>query len=136
MASKRGKYHYKIDQLRGLLTVKDLHEFDNMCQFNPSYTSIQSWLAVRGHKISINAIHHWWKANYLDRDEIKLMNALADHLEIKDGHRLYALALKLAVMATSILNAHISGKLVSTEPQTLIETQKELFAGVLELAKL
>ena len=135
MASKRGKYHYKIDQLRGLLTVKDLHEFDNMCQFNPSYTSLQSWFAVRGHKISINAIHHWWKANYLDRDEIKLMNALADHLEIKDGHRLYALALKLAVMATSILDAHISGKLASAETKFLVESQKELLTRVLAVTK-
>lgn len=135
MASKRGKYHYKLDQLRGLLTVKDLHEFDNMCQFNPSYTSIKSWFAVRGHQISINAIHHWWKANYLDRDEIKLMNALADYLHIEDGHRLHALALKLALVATSILDAHINGKLASAETKFLVESQKELFTRVLAVTK-
>lgn len=135
MVSKRGKYSYKVDELRGLLTAEDLDEFDNMCRFNPSYTSIRSWFAIRGHQISINAIRHWWKGNYLDRDEIKIVNALIDHLGIEDKHRLHALALKLAVMATSILDAHISGKLSSTEPQTLIETQKELFANVLEVAK-
>lgn len=136
MASKRGKYHYKIDELRGLLSPQDLSEFDSLCQWNPTYASIRSWFALRGHKISINAIHHWWKANYPDRDEIKFMNALVDHLDIKDGHHLYASALKLAVMATSILDAHFKGKLANAEPKFLVESQKELFSGTVELAKL
>lgn len=90
MASKRGKYHYKIDELRGLLSPQELTEFNDLCHWNPTYASIRGWFALRGHQISINAIHHWWKAHYLDRDEIKFMNALVDHLDIKDGHHLYA----------------------------------------------
>lgn len=135
MVSKRGKYPYKVDELRGLLTAEDLDEFDNMCRFNPSYTSIRSWFTVRGHQISINAIHHWWKANYLDRDEIKIVNALTDHLHIKDGHRLHASALKLAVMAANILDLHLSGKLASAEPKFLVESQRELFTRVLAVTK-
>lgn len=135
MASKRGKYHYKIDELRGLLSPQDLTEFDSLCQWNPTYASIRGWFASRGHQISINAIHHWWKAHYLDRDEIKFINALVDHLDIKDGHHLYVSALKLAVMATSILDAHISGKLAIADPEFLVKSQRELFTRVLEVAR-
>jgi hypothetical protein len=135
MASKRGKYHYKIDELRGLLSPQDLIEFNDLCQWNPTYASIRGWFALRGHKISINAIHHWWKANYLDREEIKFVNALVDHLDIKDGHRLHASALKLAVMATSILDAHFKGKLASADPKFLVERQREIFTRVVEVAR-
>lgn len=136
MASKRSRYHHKVDKLRGLLSPQDLIEFNALCQWNPTYASIQGWFALRGHQISLNAVYHWWKANYPDRDEIKFMNALVDHLDIKDGHRLHVSALKLAVMATSILDEHLSGKLASAEPKFLVESQRELFSGTVELAKL
>ncbi len=117
MASRRGKYHYEVDELCGRLSIQDRADFDHLCQWNPTYASIQTWLAQRGHKVSINAIHHWWKTNYPDCDEIKIVNALAAHLDVKDFHRLHGTALKLAVMATKVLDAHFSGKLASADPK-------------------
>jgi hypothetical protein len=136
MPSRRGKYHYKVDQLRGYLSAQDRTAFDSLCQFNPTYASIQSWFAERGYKISVNAIHHWWCASYPDRDEIKIMNGLVAHLDVKDFHRLHASALKLAIIATNILDAHINGKLASADPSFLAERQRELCTRALELTRL
>lgn len=131
---RRSKYSYKLNKLLSLLTPQEQEAFKAFVQFSPSYASIQAWFGERNLKISLNAISHWWSATQPSLEEIKIVNALADQLDVKDFQRLHMSALKLAVMATNILDAHISGKLASADLEFLLERQRELTSRTLKLA--
>jgi hypothetical protein len=135
MASRCRKRRHKVDKLRSLLNPQQQAAFDNLVLWNPTYASIQTWFAERGYKISVNAIHHWWKANYPDCNESKILRGLAMELEDFDK-RPYDSVLRLAITATGVLSDYCTGKLASAEPNTLMETQLELFAGVRSLSML
>jgi hypothetical protein len=122
--------------LCSLLSLQDRDAFRVLVQWNATYASIQGFFADRGHKVSINAVHHWWKATQPNLEETRILNALAEQVDVKDFHRLHGTALKLAVMATRILDEYINGKLANLDPQALADRQRELFTGALELAKL
>lgn len=134
MASKRGKYHYKIDKLRGLLSPQDLTEFDSLCQWNPTYASIRGWFALRGHKISINAIHHWWKASFLSAAESRILREISMELGQDFDQPPYNSVLRLVVTAAQILCDHSTSRLTNVEPQMLLKKHIELFAGAREMA--
>lgn len=136
MANKRGKSSYKVERLRSLLSLQDQAAFSSFIQFSPPYSSIQAWFAERGHVVSLNGLHRWWRGTQLTGEEIRIVNALATHLDLRDGHRLHCTALKLTIIATSILDAHLNGKLANADPEFLVESQRELFFGTVELAKL
>lgn len=131
---KRARYSYKVNKLLSLLSPQDQAAFNAFVQFSPSYASIQAWFGERNLKISINAICRWWSATQPSLEEIKIVNALAAHLDVKDFHRLHASTLKLAVIATNILDAHINGKLASADLNFLVERQRELTSGTLNHA--
>lgn len=131
---RRSKYSYKLNKLLSLLTPQEQEAFKAFVQFSPSYASIQAWFAERNLKISLNAISHWWSATQPSLEEIKIVNALAAHLDVKDFQRLHASTLKLAVMAANVLDAHIDGRLTSADPKFLAERHRELTSGALELA--
>jgi hypothetical protein len=122
---RRSKYSYKLNKLLSLLTHQEQDAFKAFVQFSPSYSAIQAWFGERNLKISINAISHWWSATQPSLEEIKIVNAFADHLDVKDFQRLHTSALKLAVMVINILDAHISGKLASADPEFLVQRQRE-----------
>lgn len=135
MASRSRKRRHKVDKLRSLLNPQEQAAFDNLVLWNPTYASIQTWFAQRGHKISINAIAHWWKANYPDCNESKVLKGIAMLLEDFDK-RPYDSVLRLVTMAAQVLTDHATGKLANLKPHTLMETQLELFAGVRSLSML
>lgn len=136
MASKCRKVHHKVDKLRGLLSPLEQAAFDNLVLWNPTYASIQTWFAQRGHKISLNAICHWWKANYPDHDESKILRGIALELGENFDRSPYSGVLRLATMAAQVLTDHATGKLANAHPHTLMKTQLELFAGVRSLSML
>jgi hypothetical protein len=122
--------------LCSLLSLQDRDAFRVLVQWNATYASIQGFFADRGHKVSINAVHHWWRATQPDLEELQILNALAEQVDVKDFHRLHGTALKLAVLATRILDEHLTNKLASADSKFLMERHKELFTRTLELAKL
>jgi hypothetical protein len=134
MASRRGKYHYKVDKLRGLLNPQEQAAFDNLVLWNPTYASIKNWFSDRGHQISINAIHHWWKANYPDRDESKILRGIAMELGQDFQEPPYGSVLRLVIAAAQVLSDYSTGRLASAEPHALMETQLELFSRARSLS--
>ena len=135
MAYRCRKRRHKVDKLRSLLNPQEQAAFDNFVLWNPTYVSIQNWFGERGHQISINAIHRWWKANYPDCNESKILRGIAMELEGFDK-RPYDSVLRLAITATGILSDYCTGKLASVEPDALLETQLELLNGVRSLSML
>lgn len=134
MGSRRGKYHHKVDKLRSLLNPQEQAAFDNLVLWNPTYASIQGWFAQRGHKISINAVHHWWKANYPDRNESKILRGIALALGKDFDNAPYNSVLRLAVTAAQVLTDYSTGHLSNAEPHTVMEKQLELLTGMLKLS--
>jgi hypothetical protein len=136
MASRCRKCHHKVDKLRGLLNPQEKADFDNFVLWNPTYASIQGWFAQRGYKISINAIHHWWKANYPDCDESKILKGIALALGKDFDSAPYSSVLRLVVTAAQVLTDYSTGQLSSAEPDTLMKKQLELLTGVRSLSML
>jgi hypothetical protein len=132
MASRCRKVHHKVDKLRGLLSPQEQAAFDNLVLWNPAYSSIQTWFAQRGHKISINAIAHWWRSNFPDSGESKILKGIAMELEDFDK-RPYDSVLRLVTMAARVLTDHATGKLGNEQLDRLMETQLELLTGMRSL---
>jgi hypothetical protein len=133
MVSRCRKRHHKVDKLRGLLNPQEQAAFDNLVLWNPTYASIQGWFAERGHKISINAIHHWWKANYPDSDETKVLKGIAMELRQDFDKPPYNRILRLVTMAAQVLTDHATGKLAGVKPDMLLEKQFKLLQGARNL---
>jgi hypothetical protein len=136
MASRCRKCHHKVDKLRGLLNPQEKADFDNFVLWNPTYASIQGWFAQRGHKISINAIAHWWKANFPDSGESKILKGISMELGRDFDKPPYNSVLRLAVTAAQVLSDYSTGKLSKAEPHSLMEIQLELFSGLRSLSML
>lgn len=134
MASRCRKRRHKVDKLRSLLNPQEQAAFDNLVLWNPTYASIQGWFAQRGHKISINAVHHWWKANYPDRNESKILRGIALALGKDFDNAPYNSVLRLAVTAAQVLTDYSTGHLSNAEPHTVMEKQLELLTGMLKLS--
>lgn len=133
MASRCRKRRHKVDALLSKVSTQDQVEFAELCQWNPTYAALQGWFLSRGHRISLNAIHHWWRSNYPDCNESKVLKGIAMQLEDFDK-RPYDGVRRLVTMAAQVLADHTTGKLANTESHTLMETQLELFALVRSLS--
>lgn len=136
MASRCRKRRHKVDALLSKLSTQDQAEFAELCQWNSTYTALQGWFLSRGHRISINALHHWWKASFPDSGESKILKGIAMELGQDFDKPPYNSVLRLAVTAAQVLSDYSTGKLDAAEPHTLMETQLELFALVRSLSML
>lgn len=131
----RRKRRHKLDQLLSTLSAEDQAEFRTLCQFNPSYGSIQVWLQERGCEISINGIFCWWRSTFPNADETRILRLIAMELEQDFDQPPYNAVVLLVARAAQVLCAHSTGKLShNVEVQHLMEKQLELLTGMRSLS--
>lgn len=136
MACRYHKRHHKVDRLLSLLTSQEQDAFNAFVQFGPSYSDIQAWLGSKGHKISVNGVHRWWKASFPSADESRILRGIAMELGQDFNKPPYNSVLRLVITAAQILCDHSTSRLTNVEPQMLLEKQLELFTGAREMAML
>lgn len=134
MASRCRKRCHKVDALLSKLSTQDQAEFAALCRWNPTYASLQGWFLSRGHRISINALHHWWRSNFPDSGESKILKGIAMELGQDFDKPPYNSVLRLVVAAAQVLSDYSTGKLSKAEPHSLMEIQLELFNGLRSLS--
>jgi hypothetical protein len=93
---------HKVDQLRACLSTEDRAKFDEWCDSEcpPTYERIREFFAERGHQVSINAIFHWWHANFPSQEETKFLRAIGAKEFKKNPNDK---ALQLADMASHVI---------------------------------
>ena len=131
----RRKRRHKVDALLSKLSIQDQAEFAELCRWNSTYTALQGWFLSRGYRISINALHHWWRSNLPDSGESKILKGIAISLGRDFDKPPYNSVLRLAVTAARVLSDYSTGKL-SKDPHSLMEIQLELFSGLRSLSML
>ena len=129
--SRKGSH--KVDRLLAQLTPIDQATFDLFCRYSPTYSSIQKWFQERGLKVSINAIFHWWHANFPTSAEIKFGQAIG--IQDMKSHPNQK-ALDLARIATSIIYANADGKSTNCNCHDSVALIKNIIALAKEVRML
>ena len=129
--SRKGSH--KVDRLLAQLTPIDQATFDSFCCYSPTYSSIQKWFQERGLKVSINAVFHWWHANFPTSAEIKFGQAIGIQ-DIKSHPN--QKALDLARIATSIIYANTDGNSTNCNCHDSVALMKNIIALAKEVRML